>query len=124
MAAFALLGPALKMLATQGVKQAAMQTAKGAVKNKAKNFVTGKGKKKDKKGALVRTDDIVGTEQQGSEAAQKISPQKLLPSSVDVPALPSATVSSTGKVSYEKLSQRLDNIVGITGALVRHSNNN
>ena len=117
MAAFALLGPALKMLATQGVKQAAMQTAKGAVKNKAKNFVTGKGKKKDKKGALVRTDDIVGTEQQDSEAAQKISPQKLLPSSVDAPALPSATVSSTGKVSYEKLSQRLDNIVGITGAL-------
>lgn len=116
-APLALLGPALRMLATQGVKKAAMQTAKGAVKNKAKNFVTGKGKKKDSKGALVRADDIVETEQQSSEAAQRISPQKLLPPSVDSPALPSATVSSTGKVSYEKLSQRLDNIVGITGAL-------
>jgi hypothetical protein len=108
-----------KALLTQGSRVAAQQLSKKAVQGAAKNFIKNKVKgKKKKSGALVRTsDDGMGGGQKTTEVKQKVSPQKLLPSSVDAPALPSATVSSTGKVSYEKLSQRLDNIVGITGAL-------
>ena len=46
----------------------------------------------------------------------KISPQKLLPQGVDVDANVQ-TVSSKGKVSYDKIQQQLDNIEGITSAL-------
>ena len=109
-----------KALLTQGTRVAAQQLSKKAVQGAAKNFIKNKvkGKAKKKGGALVRTSvDGEGGGQKTTGVKQKVSPQKLLPSSVDAPALPSATVSSTGKVSYEKLSQRLDNIVGITGAL-------
>lgn len=109
-----------KALLTQGTRVAAQQLSKKAVQGAAKNFIKNKvkGKAKKKGGALVRTSvDGMGGRQKTTEVKQKVSPQKLLPSSVEAPALPSATVSSTGKVSYEKLSQRLDNIVGITGAL-------
>ena len=111
-----------KALLSQAPKIAAKQLGKKAVKNAAKDFVKGKvkdklkGKKKKKGGALVRSEDITSTAEQVNETAQKISPQKLLPSSVDT-TTSSAVISPSGKTSYEKISQRLDNIIGITGAL-------
>ena len=111
-----------KALLSQAPKIAAKQLGKKAVKNAAKDFVKGKvkdklkGKKKKKGGALVRSEDITSTGEQVNETAQKISPQKLLPSSVDT-TTSSAVISPSGKTSYEKISQRLDNIIGITGAL-------
>lgn len=111
-----------KALLSQAPKIAAKQLGKKAVKNAAKDFVKGKvkdklkGKKKKKGGALVRSEDITSTAEQVNETSQKISPQKLLPSSVDT-TTSSAVISPSGKTSYEKISQRLDNIIGITGAL-------
>lgn len=109
-----------KALLSQAPKIAAKQLSKKAVKSTAKNFIKNKknNKEKDKGGALVRTS--VGGRDGGQKTPgvkQKVSPQKLLPSSANISTVSSATVSPTGKVSYEKLSQRLDNIVGITGAL-------
>ena len=46
MAIFTALVTATKVLASQGAKKAAVSAAKGVVKDKAKNFITGKGKKK------------------------------------------------------------------------------
>ena len=111
-----------KALLSQAPKIAAKQLGKKAVRNAAKDFVKGKvkdklkGKKKKKGGALVRSEDITSTAEQVNETSQKISPQKLLPSSVDT-TTSSAVISPSGKTSYEKISQRLDNIIGITGAL-------
>ena len=110
--------PLLATVARSFLAAKQKQAVKVFGKRAATNFIKDKTKDKKKSRALVRTSvDGMGGGQKTTGVKQKVSPQKLLPSSVDAPALPSATVSSTGKVSYEKLSQRLDNIVGITGAL-------
>ena len=111
-----------KGLLTQGARKAAMQAAKGAVKNKAKNFVKGKAKDKlrskggKRGGALVKTEGGSSTYSVRKERTSKISPQKLLPQGVDVDAN-IQTVSSKGKISYDKIQQQLDNIEGLTSAL-------
>ena len=77
MAIITALVTATKVLASQGMKKAAISGAKGIVKKKAKNFVTGKGKKKkpaaiqkrnkgrggytSEPGAIVRTGSSVVT---------------------------------------------------------------
>ena len=95
-------------------------TVKNAVKNKAfdtaKNFVTGKGKKK-KGGALVKRE---GTEITQNKAIVKPS-QTYMGKTVSGgslrPERAKVIGGEGGKVSYEKLTQRLDNIIGVTSAL-------
>ena len=54
MAIITALVTATRVLASQGVKKAAVSGAKGLAKRKVKNFVTGKGKKKTKPGVSQR----------------------------------------------------------------------
>ena len=117
-----LLAGITKALVSQAPKIAAKQFSKKALKNAAKDFVKGKvkdklkGKKKKKGGALVKTEGGLTTYAEMGDQPSKISPQKLLPQGVDVDANVQ-TVSSKGKVSYDKIQQQLDNIEGITSAL-------
>ena len=120
--ALPLLAPIAKALISQAPKIAAKQLSKKAVKGAAKDFVKGKVKdklknRKEKKGgALVKTESGLSTFGVRKEQTSKVSPQKLLPQGVDVdPNI--QTVSSKGKVSYDKVQQQLDNIEGITSAL-------
>ena len=129
-APLALIGPALKMLATQGVKQAAIQTAKGAaknaVKNKAKNFVTGKGRKKKGKrgkgGALVKSE---GGKEEGSEegGGGAIVPTTPIVGKyrVETPPQKPDEVGKPSKISYEAINNQLDSIVALTGVLKKTS---
>jgi len=94
---------------------------KSVVKKKAastaKDFVTGKGKDKKKGGALVKK----GSSTESSTKAKVKPTQKYAggsASSVEKSTSTKAEVSSGGSdVSYEKLTQQLDNIVGLTSSL-------
>ena len=112
--------PITKALISQAPKIAAKQFGKKAVKKAAKNFVKGKvkDKKKKKGGALVKSKDGLATfnKTKVKKQSSKVSPQKLLPQGVDVDANVQ-TVSTKGKISYDKIQQQLDNIEGITSAL-------
>ena len=123
----ALIGPALKMLASQGVKQAAVQTAKGAaknaVKNKAKNFVTGRGKKgkRGKGGALVKSgsgEESVGGGRGGSIVATTPMVGNYR---VETPPQKPDEVGKPTKVSYEAINNQLDSIIGLTSVLKKTS---
>ena len=124
-APLALIGPALKMLATQGVKQAAIQTAKGAAKNKAKNFVTGKGRKKKGKrgkgGALVKSEG--GQEEGSGEGGGAIVPTTPIVGNyrVETPPQKPDEVGKPSKISYEAINNQLDSIVALTGVLKKTS---
>ena len=124
-APLALIGPALKMLATQGVKQAAIQTAKGAAKNKAKNFVTGKGRKKKGKrgkgGALVKSEG--GKEEGSEEGGGAIVPTTPIVGKyrVEEPPQKPDEVGKPSKISYEAINNQLDSIVALTGVLKKTS---
>ena len=121
MPAFAALGPALKMLASQAVKKAAMETAKGAVKDKAKNFVTGKGRKKKGKrgkgGALVKSEG--GKEEGSEEGGGAIVPTTPIVGKyrVETPPQKPDEVGKPSKISYEAINNQLDSIVALTGVL-------
>ena len=125
MPAFAALGPALKMLASQGVKKAAMETAKGAVKDKAKNFVTGKGRKKKGKkgkgGALVKSEG--GQEEESQEGGGAIVPTTPIVGKyrVETPPPKPDEVGKPSKISYEAINNQLDSIVALTGVLKKTS---
>ena len=125
MPAFAALGPALKMLASQGVKKAAMETAKGAVKDKAKNFVTGKGRKKKGKrgkgGALVKSEG--GQEEENQEGGGAIVATTPIVGKyrVEEPPQKPDEVGKPSKISYEAINNQLDSIAGLTEALKKTS---
>lgn len=95
-------------------------TAKNAVKNKAlgaaKNFVSGK-KKKERGGALVKR-ETVGSSQGRSKARVKAT-QTYTGGSVssDSSSAVKAKVAPGGEVSYEKLTEQLNNMVGVSEAL-------
>lgn len=120
--ALPLLAPIAKALISQAPKIAAKQFSKKAVKSAAKDFVKGKVKdklkdrKKKKGGALAKTESGLSTFGVSEKQTSKVSPQKLLPQGVDVDTNVQ-TVSTKGKVSYDKIQQQLDNIEGITSAL-------
>tara|TARA_R110001606_G_scaffold28835_1_gene90747 strand:- start:11061 stop:13292 length:2232 start_codon:yes stop_codon:yes gene_type:complete len=96
-------------------------TTKSVVKKKAastaKKFVTGKGKDKKKGGSLVKK----GSSTESSTKAKVKPTQKYaggVSSSGGSSGVPKAEVSSgSSNVSYEKLTQQLDNIVGLTSSL-------
>ena len=125
MPAFAALGPALKMLASQGVKKAAMETAKGTVKDKAKNFVTGKDRKKKGKkgkgGALVKSEG--GQEEESQEGGGAIVPTTPIVGKyrVETPPPKPDEVGKPSKISYEAINNQLDSIVALSGVLKKTS---
>lgn len=124
-APLALLGPAVKMLASQGVKKAAMETAKGVAKDKAKNFVTGKGRKKKGKkgkgGALVKSEG--GQEEESQESGGAIVPTTPIVGKyrVETPPPKPDEVGKPSKISYEAINNQLDSIVALTGVLKKTS---
>ena len=129
-APLAALGPALKMLASQGLKKAAMQTAKGAVKNtvknKAKNFVTGKGRKK--KGKKGKGGALVKSEGGREEGSQEGGGGAIVPTTpivgkyrVETPPQKPDEVGKPSKISYEAINNQLDSIVALTGVLKKTS---
>ena len=94
-------------------------TAKNAVKKKAlgtaKDFVAGK-KKGKKGGALVKSQSAGST---GNKTKAKVKPTQSYVGN-GVSSSSSATkakVASGGEVSYEKLTQQLNNIVGVSDEL-------
>jgi len=128
-APLALIGPALKMLATQGVKQAAIQTAKGAaknaVKNKAKNFVTGKGRKKKGKrgkgGALVKSGSGQRSGGGGGGGSIVASTPMVGNYRVETVSQKPGEVGKPSKVSFEAINNQLDSIIALTGVLKKTS---
>ena len=122
-APLALIGPALKMLATQGVKKAAVETAKGVAKNKAKNFVTGRGKKgkRGKGGALVKSEG--GEESVGGGGGGSIVATTPMVGNyrVEQPPQKPDEVGKPTKVSYEAINNQLDSIIALTGVLKKTS---
>ena len=124
-APLALIGPALKMLASQGLKKAAVETAKGAAKDKAKNFVTGKGRKKKGKrgkgGALVKSEG--GQEEENQEGGGAIVATTPIVGKyrVEEPPQKPEEVGKPSKISYEAINNQLDSIVGLTEALKKTS---
>jgi muramidase (phage lysozyme) len=124
MPAFAALGPALKMLASQGLKKAATETAKGVVKDKAKNFVTGKGRrKKGRGGALVKSEggQITQEGEQGKGGALVPVTPMVGNYRVETPPQKPDEEGKPPKVSYETINNQLDSIVGLTEALKKTS---
>ena len=119
----ALIGPALKMLNTQGVKKAAVETAKGVAKNKAKNFVTGRGKKgkRGKGGAVVKSEG--GEESVGGGGGGSIVATTPMVGNyrVEQPPQKPDEVGKPTKVSYETINNQLDSIIALTGVLKKTS---
>ena len=129
MPAVAALVPAIKALAAgagrQAVMGAAKQGAKQIAKDKAKSFVTGKGRKKKKRkgkgreGALTTTGEDEGSEEGGSA----IVPVTPIVGSyrVETPPQKPEEVGKPSKVSYETINNQLDSIIGLTNALKKTS---
>ena len=123
MAAFAAIGPALKLLGGQIGKKALMQGAKSfakdkikdIAKNKAKNFVKGKLKGK-KKGALVKSESYGGkggalVRRPSSALSKRTSPSKFM----NIARVAKGTPGKS--IGYEKLTESVSSIVKITEEL-------
>ena len=123
MAAFAAIGPALKLLGSQIGKKALMQGAKSfakdkikdIAKNKAKNFVKGKLKGK-KKGALVKSESYGGkggalVRRPSSALSKRTSPSKFM----NIARVAKGTPGKS--IGYEKLTESVSSIVKITEEL-------
>ena len=129
MPAVAALVPAIKALAAGAGRQAVIGAAKQGVKqiakDKAKSFVTGKGRKKKKRkgkgreGALTTTGEDEGSEEGGSA----IVPVTPIVGSyrVETPPQKPEEVGKPSKVSYETINNQLDSIIGLTNALKKTS---
>ena len=118
---------ALKLLASQGLKKAAVETAKGVVKDKAKDFVTGKGRKKKGKrgkgGALVKSEGGQITQGGGQERGGALVPTTPMVGNyrVETPPQKPDEEGKPSKVSYETINNQLDSIIGMTEALKKTS---
>jgi len=126
MAAFAAIGPALKLLGGQIGKKALMQGAKSfakdkikdIAKNKAKNFVKGKLKGK-KKGALVKSESYGGkggalVRRPSSALSKRTSASKFM----NIAKVAKGTQQAPGKnIGFEQLTESVSSIVKITEEL-------
>ena len=99
---------ALNFLVT-GVKMLSKAMDKKKMKDKAKKFVSGGKEEKRKKVRNIMESE--GT--YGDESKKKISPTKLL----EIPEIPDVKPAVSGRIDFNLLSERLDNIVGMTDAL-------
>jgi putative chitinase len=118
-----LLLPAIKALASGGLKKAAMGAAKGAVKGKAKDFVTGKKRKGKGKGDALAKSEGGGEEQVEDGKGGTIVPITPMVGNYKVETLPDKPdeVGKPSKVSYETINNQLDSIIGLTNALKKTS---
>ncbi len=118
-----LLLPAIKALASGGLKKAAMGAAKGAVKGKAKDFVTGKNRKGKGKGGDLTKSEGGGEEQVEGGKGGAIVPTTPMVGNYKVETLPDKPdeVGKPSKVSYEAINNQLDSIIGLTNALKKSS---
>ena len=89
-----------------GVKMLSKVMDKKKMKEKAKKFVSG-----DKKEKREKVRNIMEGEK--TESKKKISPTKLL----EIPEIPDVKPAVSGRIDFNLLSDRLDNIVGMTDAL-------
>ena len=120
---------AAKLLGGTAARSAAMQGAKklatNAAKKKAKNFITGKGKKK--KGALVKKGRLGESEQQKSGALVATTKPSSALVPTDVPSTTDITkaevAESKDKVDYSSLSERINSIVSLTDSLAKAAKN-
>ena len=104
-----------------GVKALAKKVGKGALKKKAKNFVKGKeDKKKDKRQVAKNIMQKESVYAGGGAIVPKVEPvSALVPSGGDKGgALATIDKSGGGKTSFSALSEKLDNIVGLTDGIV------
>ena len=99
---------ALNFLVT-GVKMLSKAMDKKKMKDKAKKFVSGGKEEKRKKVRNI----MEGEGTYGDESKKKISPTKLL----EIPEIPDVKPAVSGRIDFNLLSERLDNIVGMTDAL-------
>lgn len=116
-----LLLPAIKALTSGGVKKAAMGAAKGVVKDKAKDFVTGK-KRKGKGGALVKSGKGVEEQVEGGKGGEIVPTTPMVGSyKVETVSDKPEEVGKPSKVSYESINNQLDSIIGLTNVLKKTS---
>lgn len=118
-----LLLPAIKALASGGVKKAVMGAAKGAVKGKAKDFVTGKNRKGKGKGGALTKSEGGGEEQVEGGKGGAIVPTTPMVGNYKVETLPDKPdeVGKPSKISYESINNQLDSIIGLTNVLKKTS---
>ena len=109
----------IEAIGSMGLKKAATQGAKGIVKGKAKDFITGKGRKK-------KTDAKVGKKKEKGSSYSNPGQIVVAGSTGIVPSTPmvgelstevKSTQSTPKKVSIESLTLQLENIVGLTKTL-------
>jgi len=117
----ALVGPALKALASGGAKKAAMGAVKGVATDKVKDFVSGK-KRKGKGGALVKS-GRGGEEQVEGGKGGAIVPTTPMVGSYKIETVPDKPdeVGKPSKISYESINNQLDSIIGLTNVLKKTS---
>ena len=103
-----------------GVKALAKKVGKGALKKKAKNFVKGKeDKKKDKRQVAKNIMQKESVYAGGGAIVPKVEPvSSLVPSGGDKGGALATIDKSGGKTSFSALSDKLDNIVGLTDGIV------
>ena len=103
-----------------GVKALAKKVGKGALKKKAKNFVKGKeDKKKDKRQVAKNIMQKESVYAGGGAIVPKVEPvSALVPSGGDKGGDSDTIGSGGGKTSFSALSDKLDNIVGLTDGIV------
>ena len=103
-----------------GVKALAKKVGKGALKKKAKNFVKGKkDKKKDKRQVAKNIMQKESVYAGGGAIVPKVEPvSSLVPSGGDKGGALATIDKSGGKTSFSALSEKLDNIVGLTDGIV------
>ena len=103
-----------------GVKALAKKVGKGALKKKAKNFVKGKeDKKKDKRQVAKNIMQKESVYAGGGAIVPKVEPvSALVPSGGDKGGDSATIGSGGGKTSFSALSDKLDNIVGLTDGIV------
>ena len=103
-----------------GVKALAKKVGKGALKKKAKNFVKGKeDKKKDKRQVAKNIMQKESVYAGGGAIVPKVEPvSALVPSGGDKGGALATIDKSGGKTSFSALSDKLDNIVGLTDGIV------
>ena len=117
----ALIGPAIKALGSTSMKKAAMGAAKGVVKDKAKDFVTGK-KRKGKGGDLTKTEEGVEEQVEAGKGGAIVPTTPMVGSyKVETVSDKPDEVGKPSKVSYESINNQLDSIIGLTNVLKKTS---
>lgn len=112
MAIITALVTATRVLASQGVKKAAVSGAKGLVKKKAKSFITGKGKKKTS--AIEKRGKGRGYYTSEPGALVRTQSSGVSPFIEGVSKSPSSQQESTNTEGKRTVEEQLNSILGLT----------